>query len=932
MNTYLLEKSRLVAQVQPPLPSRSPFCASTPFHARQADSERNYHIFYQLCAAACAADSGDDGEAAAAAATVLPGAAQALGPATELFFANRGGAGSEVVGGVDDAADFTATCEAMGTVGIAAEQQRAVFGVLAGLLHLGDVAVVQKSRRSEDARIDAEEDPHLVLGCQLLGLESSVLAAALTTRRITTGRETFNKPLTVVEAVGACHALCKHVYAHIFDSVVARVNDCFAPATAARGAPERVIGVLDIYGFETFELNSFEQFCINYANEKLQQLFNQHVFKLEQDEYVREEIAWSFIDYYDNQPCIDLIEDRLGVMGLLDEQCVVPNGTDDKLILKMYAELAKYPHFAKPRLSNTAFEVRHYAGPVEYEVEGFLEKNKDTLFDEHTELLASSAEPIIAQAFATAAPSASTARRGTGSSTSLNGRATVGAQFSRSLGSLMDALAKTEPHYVRCIKPNDAKVRFELDRPRCIEQLRACGVLETIRISAAGYPSRWVYKGFLSRYAMLARPDEFDNSSVVAGCVSILAPLLDDGKFQFGKTKIFFRAGQGAYLEKLRNDRRTAAAILLQKHRRGFVAARAYAMMRSAALVLQAFARGMAARRLAQRLREAAAATRLQAAWRSHAGRRLYQRQRAAALVLQALVRGAAGRRHYRQVLQEARAVQLQTAWRAARARRNYRSVRTAAIALQCSWRSALARRELRTLRVEARSVDGVRAKLRVLETRNAELMEERTIHVSELTELRSELELVRRERDAALAALASRNAAPGSPAPGVNNQPSSNALAAAEAAAASKTEQVSINRAQLQDAANEAVDGDVASPSEVSHHPGAERLAASTAAGPEHAAVGAEPLRPSGGMFAKLKAAKLAPLTDTGVGDASGSAAPGEMFAKLTAATVAGVGVVVGDATGEEGLRVALERLSGRQDTSDCPARSCAFHSGAKQ
>ena len=450
----------------------------------------------------------------------------------EFFFTKQGG--DSKVTDVNDATEFTATQEAMTLLGISADFQNQVFGVLSGLLHLGNVEVMKKNRRTDDSKI-ADDDSHIDVAARLLGLDEKALRKWLTNRSIITRGESFVKPLLVEDAVFTCHALAKHVYAFIFDWLVERTNESLA-GTEGSSSKDSFIGILDIYGFETFKVNSFEQFCINYANEKLQQLFNQHIFKLEQEEYVREEITWSFIDFYDNQPCIDLIEDRGGILSLLDEQCRVPKGNDNSWALNMYQNFGDRPHFDKPRMSDTAFIVNHYAGSVQYEVGGFLNKNKDTLNEEHLVMLRESASEIVALIF-------SEKRAGGGGNK--KSRATVGTQFQASLDALMETLSVTEPHYIRCLKPNDAKVQFEYDRERCMEQLLACGVLETIRISAAGYPSRWTYPEFLERYTYLVPPETLDLSDQVSTCESILRPLIaDTDKFQFGKTKIFFRAGQ----------------------------------------------------------------------------------------------------------------------------------------------------------------------------------------------------------------------------------------------------------------------------------------------------------------------------------------------------------------------------------------------------
>ena len=240
-----------------------------------------------------------------------------------------------IVPGVDDATEFASTCVALGTLGISDSDQHQLFCALAAVLHLGNVELTATSRRCEDAKVK-DSDTCAITAARLLGVNHSMLVKWITNRNISTGKEVFTKPMMVDEAIRTRDALAKHVYASFFDWVVASVNKSLMHSGQSVNI---FIGVLDIYGFETFQINSFEQFCINYANEKLQQQFNQHVFKLEQAEYVKEGISWNFIDYCDNQPCIDLIEDRQGVLALLDEECKVPKGADTTWALKLYNQV-----------------------------------------------------------------------------------------------------------------------------------------------------------------------------------------------------------------------------------------------------------------------------------------------------------------------------------------------------------------------------------------------------------------------------------------------------------------------------------------------------------------------------------------------------------------------------------------------------------------
>ncbi|XP_027381946.1 unconventional myosin-Vb isoform X1 [Bos indicus x Bos taurus] len=672
MRTYLLEKSRVVFQ---------------------ADDERNYHIFYQLCAAAS-----------------LPEFKElALTCAEDFFYTSQGG--NTVIEGVDDAEDFEKTRQAFTLVGVRESHQISIFKIIASILHLGNVEI-QAERDGESCRV-SPEDEHLSDFCRLLGVELSQMEHWLCHRKLVTTSETYVKTMSLQQVVNARDALAKHIYAQLFHWIVEHVNKALHTSLKQHS----FIGVLDIYGFETFEVNSFEQFCINYANEKLQQQFNSHVFKLEQEEYMKEQIPWTLIDFYDNQPCIDLIEAKLGILDLLDEECKVPKGTDQNWTQKLYDRHSGSQHFQKPRMSNNAFIVIHFADKVEYLSDGFLEKNRDTVYEEQINILKASKFPLVADLFHDGKDSAPTAT----ASSKINIRSsrppvkasnkehkkTVGYQFRSSLHLLMETLNATTPHYVRCIKPNDEKLPFHFNPKRAVQQLRACGVLETIRISAAGYPSRWSYHDFFNRYRVLVKKRDLANSDKKAICRSVLESLIKDpDKFQFGRTKIFFRAGQVAYLEKLRADKFRAATIMIQKAVRGWLQKVKYRRLKGATLILQRYCRGYLARRLAKHLRRTRAAVVLQKQYRMQRARRAYQRVRRAAVVIQAFARGMFVRRIYHQVLREHKATVIQKHVRGWMARRRFQRLRGAAIVIQCGFRRLKAKQALKALRIEARSAE----------------------------------------------------------------------------------------------------------------------------------------------------------------------------------------------------------------------------------
>ncbi|CAJ1056485.1 unconventional myosin-Va-like [Xyrichtys novacula] len=666
MRTYLLEKSRVVFQ---------------------AYGERNYHIFYQLCASSHLPEFKDF----------------KLGCADDFNYTNQGQ--SPAIDGVDDAQEMCNTRKAFSLLGISDSDQMAIYQILAAILHLSNVEVKEQSADKSSIMPD---NAHLMVFCDLMGVPREEMAHWLCHRTLKTTTETFVKPVPKMSAINGRDALAKHIYARLFSRIVASINTALKSTMKQRS----FIGVLDIYGFETFDLNSFEQFCINYANEKLQQQFNLHVFKLEQEEYMKEEIPWTLIDFYDNQPCINLIEAKLGVLDLLDEECRMPKGSDDTWTQKLYNTLLKQnAHFDKPRLSNTAFIIHHFADKVEYQCGGFLEKNKDTVNAEQINVMKKSKFDLLVKLFEDDETTASSSnkRSGVGGRTGQSQKdtkKTVGLQFRQSLHLLMDTLNATTPHYVRCIKPNDHKAAFSLDPVRAVQQLRACGILETVRISAAGFPSRWTYQEFFSRYRVLMKQKDVLRDRKQT-CRNLLEKLIQDqDQYQFGKNKIFFRAGQVAYLEKLRSDKLRMACVRIQKTIRCWLARKKYLRMRESAVTIQRYVRGHQARCYAKFLRRTRAAIVIQRMVRMWVARRRYQRQRSAAITIQCHFRTYMARKQYYKMMYEQKAVVLQKWARGWLAREHFRRTLAAVVLLQSCVRRIRAKKDLKKLKVEARSVE----------------------------------------------------------------------------------------------------------------------------------------------------------------------------------------------------------------------------------
>ncbi|XP_055602318.1 unconventional myosin-Va isoform X2 [Uranotaenia lowii] len=707
MQTYLLEKSRVVFQ---------------------APGERNYHIFYQLCAAR------------------KQWPELMLDHQDKFHFLNQGN--SPDIVRVSDEDQFKETVNALKVLGFDNGEVSDIMKILAAVLHLGNIQFTHKQRKQtqevdQEACSIAQDDLHLNIFSDILKLDREELRKWFMNRLIESINDSVLIPQNKSQAEAARDALAKHVYAELFQHIVKKINRNLSGSKKQNC----FIGVLDIYGFETFDINSFEQFCINYANEKLQQQFNQHVFKLEQEQYLKEGIEWTMIDFYDNQPCIDLIETKLGILDLLDEECRMPRGSDESWVGKLFEKCGKHRHFDKPRFGTSAFLIKHFADTVHYESHGFLEKNRDTVSKELVNVLRISdmklCHKLMNAQDEASSESVESPRGGAGVKVVISAsraqpadkrkkpmtqkqqRKTVGSQFRESLTLLITTLHNTTPHYVRCIKPNEEKAAFKWEAPKIVQQLRACGVLETVRISAAGFPSRWVYEDFYERYRLLCKRVQIVDWNEKATCTNIVRNwLTDPDKYRLGKTQIFFRAGQVAYLEQLRGDVRKKHIILVQSLIRRFICRKKYLRLKRTALGLQRHARGMLARKKAEDLRRNRAAITIQRYVRGWLKRVKYQRVRKSVLGIQTYARGLLARQKFKMVLDNYKATQIQRLCRGYLARMRTKKRLANIVKCQATIRRFLARRQYKRLKAEARTISHIQKMYKGLENKIIELQQ----------------------------------------------------------------------------------------------------------------------------------------------------------------------------------------------------------------
>ncbi|XP_036088433.1 myosin-14 isoform X3 [Rousettus aegyptiacus] len=562
IETYLLEKSRAI---------------------RQAKDECSFHIFYQLL--------GGAGEQLRA--DLL------LEPSSHYRFLTNGPASSPG----QERELFQETLESLRVLGFTHEEITSMLRMVSAVLQFGNI-VLKKERSTDQASMPDNTAAQKL--CRLLGLGVTDFSRALLTPRIKVGRDYVQKAQTKEQADFALEALAKATYERLFRWLVLRLNRAL-DRSPRQGAS--FLGILDIAGFEIFQLNSFEQLCINYTNEKLQQLFNHTMFILEQEEYQREGIPWTFLDFgLDLQPCIDLIErpaNPPGLLALLDEECWFPKATDKSFVEKVAQEQGGHPKFQRPRhLRDQAdFSVLHYAGKVDYKANEWLMKNMDPLNDSVAALLHQSTDRLTAEIWKDVegivgleqvsslgdGPPGGRPRRGM--------FRTVGQLYKESLSRLMATLSNTNPSFVRCIVPNHEKRAGKLEPKLVLDQLRCNGVLEGIRICRQGFPNRILFQEFRQRYELLtpnAIPKGFMDGK--QACEKMIQALeLDPNLYRVGQSKIFFRAGVLAQLEEERDLKVTDIIVSFQAAARGYLARRAFQKRQQQQSALRVMQRNCAA-------------------------------------------------------------------------------------------------------------------------------------------------------------------------------------------------------------------------------------------------------------------------------------------------------------------------------------------------
>ncbi|XP_041779744.1 myosin heavy chain, muscle isoform X27 [Anopheles merus] len=556
IETYLLEKARVISQ---------------------QTLERSYHIFYQIMSGS------------------VKGLKEKCLLSNNIHDYHIVAQGKTTIPSVDDGEEMQITDEAFNVLGFTQEEKDNIYRITSAVMHMGRMQFKQKGRE-EQAEADGTEDGDRV--AKLLGVGTDDLYKNLLKPRIKVGNEFVTKGQNKDQVTNSVGALCKGIFDRLFKWLVKKCNETLD--TKQKRA--QFIGVLDIAGFEIFDFNGFEQLCINFTNEKLQQFFNHHMFVLEQEEYQREGIEWTFIDFgMDLQQCIELIEKPMGILSILEEESMFPKATDQTFAEKLMTNhLGKSAPFMKPRPPKPGipaghFAIGHYAGVVSYNISGWLEKNKDPLNDTVVDQFKKGSNALMVEIFAdhpgqSADPAAAKGGRGKKGA----GFATVSSSYKEQLNNLMTTLKSTQPHFVRCIIPNEMKTAGVVDAHLVMHQLTCNGVLEGIRICRKGFPNRMMYPDFKLRY-MILNPKGVEAEKDLKKCAQVImdAAGLDSELYRLGNTKVFFRAGVLGQMEEFRDERLSKIMSWMQAWCRGYLSRKEFKKMQEQRVSLEIVQRNL---------------------------------------------------------------------------------------------------------------------------------------------------------------------------------------------------------------------------------------------------------------------------------------------------------------------------------------------------
>ncbi|XP_034669950.1 myosin heavy chain, muscle isoform X24 [Drosophila subobscura] len=556
IETYLLEKARVISQ---------------------QSLERSYHIFYQIMSGSVA------------------GVKDICLLSENIYDYHIVSQGKVTVASIDDSEEFNLTDQAFDILGFTKEEKENVYRITAAVMHMGGMKFKQRGRE-EQAEQDGEEEGGRV--SKLFGCDPAELYKNLLKPRIKVGNEFVTQGRNVQQVSNSIGALCKGVFDRLFKWLVKKCNETLD----TKQKRQHFIGVLDIAGFEIFDYNGFEQLCINFTNEKLQQFFNHHMFVLEQEEYQREGIEWTFIDFgMDLQMCIDLIEKPMGILSILEEESMFPKATDQTFSEKLTnTHLGKSAPFQKPKPPKPGqqaahFAIGHYAGCVSYNITGWLEKNKDPLNDTVVDQFKKSQNKLLIEIFADHPGQSGGGEQAKGGRGKKGGGfATVSSAYKEQLNSLMAILRSTQPHFVRCIIPNEMKQPGLVDAHLVMHQLTCNGVLEGIRICRKGFPNRMVYPDFKMRYKIMC-PKQLQGVDKDKKATDIIIKFIDlpEDQYRLGNTKVFFRAGVLGQMEEFRDERLGKIMSWMQAWARGYLSRKGFKKLQEQRVALKVVQRNL---------------------------------------------------------------------------------------------------------------------------------------------------------------------------------------------------------------------------------------------------------------------------------------------------------------------------------------------------
>ncbi|XP_020707719.1 myosin heavy chain, muscle isoform X19 [Athalia rosae] len=560
IETYLLEKARVISQ---------------------QSLERSYHIFYQMMSGA------------------VPNLKQICFLSDNIYDYYNVSQGKITIPSMDDGEECQLTDQAFDVLGFTQEEKDNIYKITAAVMHMGGMKFKQRGRE-EQAEADGTEEGERV--AKLLGCDCADMYKNLLKPRIKVGNEFVTQGRNKDQVAYSVGAMSKAMFDRLFKWLVKKCNETLD----TKQKRQHFIGVLDIAGFEIFDFNGFEQLCINFTNEKLQQFFNHHMFVLEQEEYKKEGIDWAFIDFgMDLLACIELIEKPMGILSILEEESMFPKATDKTFEEKLNNNhLGKSPNFLKPKPPKPGqqaahFAIGHYAGNVPYNITGWLEKNKDPLNDSVVDQYKKSSNKLLVEIFADHPGQSGGGDAGGGGGKGGRGKkgggfATVSSSYRDQLNNLMTTLRATQPHFVRCIIPNELKQPGLIDSHLVMHQLTCNGVLEGIRICRKGFPNRMVYPDFKLRYMILApaiMTAEKDPKIAAAKCFESIG--LDPDSYRIGHTKVFFRAGVLGQMEEYRDERLSKIVSWMQAFVRGYLCRKDYKKRQEQRLALQVVQRNL---------------------------------------------------------------------------------------------------------------------------------------------------------------------------------------------------------------------------------------------------------------------------------------------------------------------------------------------------